>query len=55
MAGVGYISRYVSKAYDKLPNWVHLILGVCAIVGMVYGTVHEGWVFLLKVIFSPEP
>jgi len=51
MAGMGYLSR----AYDKLPDWVKLILGVCAIVATIYGVAREGWVFLLKVIFSPEP
>jgi hypothetical protein len=51
MAGMGYVSR----AYDKLPDWVKLTLGVCAIAGIAYGVYREGWVFLLKVIFSPEP
>ena len=51
MTGMGYVSR----AYDKLPDWVKLILGVCAIAGIIYGVAQEGWVFLLKVIFSPEP
>jgi hypothetical protein len=51
MAGMGYVSR----AYDKLPDWVKLTLGVCAIVAIIYGVAREGWVFLLKVIFSPEP
>jgi hypothetical protein len=51
MAGMGY----VSKAYDKLPNWVQIILGICSIVGIVYGVAHWGWIFLLKVILSPEP
>jgi hypothetical protein len=49
MAGMGRVSR----AYDKLPDWVKLTLGVCAIVAIVYGTAREGWVFLLKVILSP--
>jgi hypothetical protein len=51
MAGVGYISR----GYDKLPDWVKLILGICAIAGTVYGVAHYGWTFLIKMIFSPEP
>ena len=51
MAGMGYVSR----AYDKLPDWVKLTLGLCAIVAIIYGVAREGWVFLLKVIFSPEP
>ena len=45
---------YVSKAYDKLPAWAHMILGVGAIAGIFYGVAHDGWMFLLKVIFSPE-
>lgn len=51
MTGMGYVSR----AYDKLPDWVKLTLGICAIAGIVYGVAREGWVFLLKVIFSPVP
>jgi hypothetical protein len=51
MAGMGYASR----AYHKLPDWMKLALGICAIAGIVYGVAREGWVFLLKVIFSPEP
>jgi hypothetical protein len=46
---------YVARAYNKLPDWVKLILGVCAIVAIIYGIAHAGWVFLLKVIFSLEP
>lgn len=38
----GYISKYVSKAYDKLPGWVQLVLGIGAIAGIVYYTVREG-------------
>jgi hypothetical protein len=49
MTGMGYVSR----AYDKLPDWVELTLGICAIAGIVYGVARYGWVFLLKVIFSP--
>jgi hypothetical protein len=51
---MGYVSRYVSRAYEKLPDWVKLTLGVCAIAGIAYGVAREGWVFLLKVIFSPD-
>lgn len=46
---------YVSRACDKLPDWVKLTLGVCALAGIIYGVAHQGWTFLLKVIFSPEP
>lgn len=46
---------YLSWAYDRLPNWVQITVGVCAVVGFVYGVAHEGWIFLVKVIFSPEP
>jgi hypothetical protein len=45
---------YISRAYDKLPDWVKLALGVCAIAGIIYGIAREGLVFLLKVIFSPD-
>lgn len=52
---MGTVSRYVSRAYDKLPSWVKLVLGICAIAGIVYYTVREGPVFLLKVIFTAFP
>ena len=51
MGGMGY----VSKAYDKLPDWAKIILGICAIGGLVYGTVKEGPIFLLKALFKPVP
>lgn len=46
---------YMSRAFDKLPDWVKLTLGVCSIAGIIYGVAKDGWVFLLKVIFSPVP
>jgi hypothetical protein len=50
MVGMGYLSR----AYDKLPDWVKIAFGICSIAGIGYGVYREGWVFLLKVIFSPD-
>lgn len=46
---------YLSRAYDKLPGWMKLVFGVFAIAAIVYGVAHEGWGYLLKVIFSPVP
>jgi hypothetical protein len=51
MSAMGYVSR----AYEKLPGWVKMILGMFALAGIVYGVAHDGWTFLLKVIFSPVP
>ena len=54
MAGMGYVSRAASRAFDKLPDWLKLVLGVLVIGGLVYGVARDGWIFLLKAIFSPE-
>ena len=51
MAGMGYVSR----AYDKLPDWTKTILGICAVAGLIYGVAREGPIFLLKAIFKPVP
>jgi hypothetical protein len=50
MAGMGVIS----KAIEKLPSWVQLILMVLGIVACVYGISHYGWSFILRAIFSPD-
>ncbi len=46
---------FISRAYDKLPTWVQLTFGAISLIGIVYGTAHWGFFFLLKVIFSPVP
>ena len=46
---------YVSRAFDKLPDWAKIVLGVCAIGGLIYGTAKEGPIFLLKVLLKPVP
>lgn len=46
---------YVSRAYDKLLPWARIILGVCGIAAIVYGTVKEGPIFLLKALLKPIP
>jgi len=45
----------ISRACDKLPAWVQIVFGVISVIGIVYGTAHYGFTFLLKVIFSPVP
>ncbi len=50
MAGMGVIS----KAIDKMPTWARLILAALGLAAFVYGIAREGWVFILKAIFSPE-
>jgi hypothetical protein len=50
MAGMGVMSR----AIDKLPQWVKVVLGFIGIVGSIYLIAHEGfWSFILHLIFSP--
>jgi len=51
MAGMGFVSR----AYDKLPDWAKIILGICGIVAIVYGLATEGPIFLLKALLKPVP
>lgn len=46
---------FVSQAYDKLPDWLKIVLGVCSIAGIIYGTAKEGPIFLLKVLLKPVP
>jgi hypothetical protein len=44
----------ISKAIDKLPQWVQLIPMVLAIIACIYGIAHYGWSFILRAIFSPD-
>jgi hypothetical protein len=50
MAGMGVISR----AVDKLPSWVRLILMGLGVLACIYGFAHDGWSFIWRVIFSPD-
>jgi hypothetical protein len=50
MAGMGVVSR----AIDKLPTWVQVILTLLGIVACVYGIAHYGWSFIFRIIFSPD-
>jgi hypothetical protein len=50
MAGMGVISRSI----DKLPSWLKVVLMVLGLAAFVYGVATEGWIFILKAIFSPE-
>ena len=45
----------VSKAYDKLPDWAKIILGLCGIAAIVSGMVKEGSIFVLKALLNPVP
>ncbi len=49
---MGYLSRACDRVYDKLPDRLKILFGVCAIVGIVYGVAHWGWAFLVKVFLA---
>jgi len=45
----------VSKALDKLPTWVRMIVLVTAISTSAYYIAHYGFLsFLMRMIFSPD-
>ena len=44
----------ISKAIDRLPTWAQVILMVLGLAACVYGIAHEGWLFIVKLIFSPD-
>jgi VIT1/CCC1 family predicted Fe2+/Mn2+ transporter len=44
----------ISRTIDKLPACVQMILMALGLAAFVYGIAHEGWIFILKAIFSPE-
>ena len=45
----------VSRAIDKLPTWLQVILVVVAIATSVYFIAHYGFLsFLMRMIFSPD-
>jgi SNF family Na+-dependent transporter len=50
MTGMGVIS----KAIDKLPTWMQVVLMILAFGACIYGVARDGWIFMLKVIFSPD-
>jgi len=59
MATVGFISKGVSRTVDRLPRWAKRTLATLAVIGGIYGSIYciarEGfWLFLIKVIFSPD-
>jgi len=45
----------VSRAYDKLPVWAKIVVGICGIAALVYGFLSEGPIFLLKALLKPVP
>ncbi|GEM_PF-6964294 len=51
---MGLMSRAVDKIVDPLLKWAKWILGLLVAIGFIYGTVREGFGFILRVIFSPE-
>ncbi len=55
---MGLMSRAVDKIVDPLPKWAKWILGLLVTIGFIFGIVrgivHEGFWFIMKVIFSPE-
>lgn len=51
---MGLISRAIDKIVDPLPRWAKGILGLLLAIGFIYGIIHEGFWFLLRVIFAPE-
>jgi hypothetical protein len=50
MARMGVVSR----AIDKLPKSVQVIVILLGIAACVYGIAHYGWSFILRMIFSPD-
>jgi hypothetical protein len=51
---MGLISKAIDKIVDPLPTWAKGILGLLLVIGLIYGVAREGFLFLLRVIFSPE-
>ena len=51
---MGLISKAIDKVVDPLPIWAKGILGLLMVIGFIYGIVHEGFWFLLKVLFAPD-
>ncbi len=51
---MGVMSKALGKVFDRVPEWAKVVLGLAAFAGIIYGVARYGWVFLLKVIFSPE-
>jgi hypothetical protein len=47
--------RLISGAYDKLPAWAKIIVGICGVAALVFGLATEGPIFLLKALFKPVP
>ena len=44
----------ISSAIDRMPSWLQMLLVVIALAAFVYGIATEGWIFIVKAIFSPE-
>ncbi len=51
---MGLISRAIDKIVDPLPTWAKGILGLLVVIGFIYGIIHEGFWFLLRVLFAPD-
>jgi hypothetical protein len=44
----------ISRSIDKLPGWAKVCLMILGVAAIVYGITTEGWIFMLKAIFSPD-
>ena len=51
---MGLISRSIDKIVDPLPTWAKGILDLLVVIGFIYGIIHEGFWFLLRVLFAPD-
>ena len=51
---MGLISRAIDKIVDPLPTWAKGILGLLVVIGFICGIIHEGFWFLLRVLFAPD-
>jgi hypothetical protein len=51
---MGLISRAIDKIVDPLPTWAKGILGLLVVIGFIYDIIHEGFWFLLRVLFAPD-
>jgi hypothetical protein len=51
---MGPISRGIDKIVNPLPTWAKGILGLLVVIGFIYGIIHEGFWFLLRVLFAPD-
>ena len=51
---MGLISRAIDKVVDPLPTCAKGILGLLVAIGCIYGLIHDGFWFLVRVLFAPD-